>query len=237
MKIHKSTIQDFALCPKRTKSIWIDGLRLDAPAVAKIGLSFHKMVPEWFNTITWEEIKARHTLSDIRQYFKNCFPIVHHVMVPLIYNFVEFELLRYTQCRNSPDLFFPLEQEYYIETPNFAGTIDAIFKVDDQFNCVHEWKTGRSFYKTSLRRELGFYCIIGNATKYKGTLKYISVYNSNLDRYMFETLSGRTVSSIRRWIEKFNKARKTNVWPRKITGACRGCPMWKECLIETVEVF
>jgi len=238
-KIHKSTIQDYVLCPRRMKAIWLDNIQPAQPEIAYVGQQFHKLVAEWFDVVEWSELKKRKALDDVRKYMMSCFPKnVHPLVTPLLVNFVEYETMRYVETRAKGKLYFyPLEKEFYVETEHFAGTIDAIFKATKRRNAVHEWKTGNSFNRTSLRRELAFYSVMLNATQYKGTIGYISYYNPNINKYMFEKLNKNSVNAVLRWIKKIEHSIKTDTWPRRIGVWCRGCPIYRKCLLEFAQPF
>jgi hypothetical protein len=219
------------------KTIWIDKIKSTPPEVARIGTSFHKIASTWYDVVDWNELQKRKTFEDIRTYMRQCVSDVHPLMTPLVNNFLEYELNSYIDCRQKgKEFFFPLEKEFHVETNYFEGTIDALFKYTKLVNYVHEWKTGESFYVTDLRGELAFYCVLSNATQYRGTVKYISCFNANLNRRLFEKLHKASVNATQRWIERIYTSIRTNTWPKKISTACRNCPKFRECLLETVDI-
>jgi hypothetical protein len=234
-KIRKSLLNNYKLCQLNCKAIWVDKMVQPANMMMKTGTKFHKQAPEFYKELKWDTMISL-TVPELRSYFATHWPTPSNPEEEVLAkNFIDHQMYRFQVVKNcGQEYFFPLETEFTIDTPSFHGTIDAIFKYDQEYNCVHEWKTGNSFDITSLRGELAFYCTIGNATKYKGTLKYISCFGVYINKFFIDQLHHQSVTAMRKWLEKFNESKRTNIWKRNMGIWCRSCPVNRECLLEFV---
>lgn len=244
MKIRKSYIQSYAICPSQFKKVYV--LKLPGSEVrnpkAMLGKSFHGFANVFFDKMVWGELIELRTISDIKTYmyskFESDIAVAMDELKLLMTNFVSFEANHFLNVREKGEkYFFPLEREFLIETKTLRGTIDRLDLLDNGFVCPMEYKVSESWkgtrWKTYLRRELAFYCVLLNTTeKYWKKGAYISAYNPLMDLFFFEQVKKQTLRALTRWVLKLNEAFKKDDFPKKISGLCMYCFDKEDCLSE-----
>jgi len=239
LKLSKWALQDFVACPRRFKAIHIDKVACEQSPEAKLGEDFHEFARSFFARVPYRQARKLHRLHDIEELF--CELVDADGELGLMEtNFCKFEAAHFWKLKQLVPqklkrFFYPLDLELTVETDYMFFRVDRIDLLLNRKACVVEYKTSTHWNLSSLRRELAFYCVgLKRLMRYKRFYRpeYIACYNPRLDRFFFEKLSKNTVRSMYSWLKKMEEAFKTGVFPRRISGLCRYCPIAKECLEE-----
>lgn len=239
VKIRKSMLNEFEVCPAKFKLHWIDGVPRCVEELAKIGKQFHKVVYNFFDLVDWERLKRLNTKDEVKEYFWSIIEPGTPGVERFVGNFIDFESSRFLGLTvKRPEYFFPLERELHIETEHFEGTVDRVNLIPGGYVSCFEYKTGNVFALRSLRQELAWYLMLLNTIdKYRNKAVYIECLNVNIPCYMFEKVSRNTLYALSRRINRLNEAIRTNNFPPRISHACLTCPAKRQHLLEVVQTF
>lgn len=173
--IRKSMLETFMFCPMKFRKEYIEGIPSTShPYMMSMGTRFHEFA-NWFFDICdgidpdrWIELVP------------NKFTVEEREMANW---FIEREYLRYN---DDPELFMPVMRETKIidETLGLMGTFDRIDKIDgDGHLAIVEYKTGKSFNKKSIMRQLAFYKLLWDNNMKYGTITHARYINPRIQMY------------------------------------------------------
>lgn len=212
--IRKSMMEDFEFCPMRFKKTWLVDKAVNRDAyIMRVGTRFHEFAERFFNYCD---------VIDIDDW---------EIMIPVQFSpsevkmaqwFVAMERRRYKQYNDEGriDEWRPIAREIQIkyDVLSICGTIDRV----DWYNrnngevAIIEYKTGFSFYKPTLLRQLAFYTILWEQAFNMGKVVKLIVINPRLQKIEEYDVTPRIVNSIlKKLIKLRNMIRADDNWPRK----------------------
>lgn len=222
MYLRKSAIEEYEFCPYKFKLTYIDGIENVANYKMLIGTRFHDFA-YWFFDVC--------QAIDIDNWLQ---------LVPTSYTdeergmcawFIEQELIRWHELGGNVELFMPVHREIKLidDDRKLTGTCDRIdwWCKDKGEMIIVEYKTSKSFKKSSITRQLAFYKLLvdsgiktGNITKMKyinprtHDIQIIDCKSTYTDKVMVKILDLRDA------IEHNIYPRKCNYIKNSICGMC-----------------
>lgn len=210
MFLRKSAIEEYFWCPYKFKRTYIDGVPNQPNWKMLIGTRFHEF-SYWF--------------------FDHCgaFPVEQwQELVPSSFNddeqrmtawFIKQEVERYDHLDGNMDLFLPAFRELQLidSTRQLTGTADrGDWRTSDKSEItIVEYKTGSSFHRPSLVRQLAFYTLIANTTMFNGMITGMKYINPRTEEIRDIPMKDKYTDDVLNAIFKVRQAIKNNDFPRK----------------------
>ena len=240
--MRKSSMQTYKYCQRYFyHAIILEAPRGPSPYRAQMGTNFHAYSAEFYDIV---DIRKEPTVT----YYRSCLP--SNTEIDEWYDtFAQFEVNRMRHILNEgmePRLYFlPIVKELYIELPDqlMQGTIDRVWRLDDDSPCVQDVKPTLSKYKSSLRRELAFYIYLCNeypplADEW-GPIEMISGYGYKLGEVWVEKIKQRTTSAMFTLLDNIDYEISNRIfkeeWLRNTWAFCADCPFNKDCWLDEGE--
>jgi len=232
LKVRKSMLADFNLCPRMFKYVWIDQIPRAVARPAVVGKTFHEFANEFFDVVEYKKAKSMLSVRQVRDYFVSLIPEdVNSEIRTLCENFCAFEAYRLMSVDEKH--FYPLERELHVDTPDLEGTIDRIDLLDDNEVMPIEYKTGLRVEPYALKREVVFYALLVNfcdSLDFKATK--VGCYMPRTQEFWTAEINSKSIRALARNIAKLKQAVKQKDFPRNVSGVCRVCGYGEMCLWE-----
>jgi len=209
MYLRKSMVETFMFCPMRFKLEYINKLEINQNTyMMDVGTRFHEFACWFFNVYQsfepdqWVELVPNVFTAEEKE---------------MALWFIEQEYLRWT---NNPDLFMPVMREMKIIDHELclSGTFDRLDRIthNDEMAIV-EYKTGRSYNKQSIERQLAFYKLLWDRNMGKGNITHMRYINPRLRKYELVPLRQNVVDKVLLDIAHIRKCIREDTFNRSCT--------------------
>lgn len=240
--MRKSSMQTYKYCQRYFYyAIICERPRPVTPYLAQMGTNFHAYSAEFYDVV---RINKEPTYT----YYRECLPSNTHID-EWYDKFAQFEVNRMRHILNEgmePRLYFlPIAKELRIVLDDhlMEGTIDRVWRLDNDQPCVQDVKPSLSKYKSSLRRELCFYIYLCNEyeplAEEWGPFEWISGYGYKKAEVWVEKLKKRTMSAMLTLLDvidyDISKRLFKEEWIRNTWAFCTDCPFNKDCWLDEGE--
>jgi ATP-dependent exoDNAse (exonuclease V) beta subunit len=190
---------------------------------AQRGIAFHDISHSFFTEVGQRIDEFQHIVdnadlemeSEIYHFLRGIMPETKNpVFNEMTQNFVDFHTNYFTTyCQHQPDpieCFLPVYQEIYVETEELmrSGRIDRVSYVPGTTDYyIMDYKTGRSWNVSDLRKELSFYYSISQELEFlQDRVTHWSIYNPNIQRVLFEPIKKISITWMEKTIVQFKEA-------------------------------
>jgi len=209
--IRKSMIEDFNFCPHRFHLTWNEGVTRSPNQPMLIGTRFHDFAYKFFDycdTVPphqWEDMIPEEFIAD---------------EVKMARWFLNYERDRFQRLseQGREDEWKPIKRELnmFSEDLILEGTADRIDWWDKKKNEVSiiEYKTGTSFNKDSVTRQLAFYTLLWNDAVGLGRVVRMIYINPRLEVSKVIKIEPWFIDQAIKHIAKLRKAIRENDFPR-----------------------
>jgi len=200
-------LEGYFFCPQQFKKVYMDGSEVEDNYVMSTGTRFHDFAFWFFDVCQalpcerWIELAPKNFCT----YEKN-----------MATWFIKNETNRFIECNFNYSEFLPVHREIYLEDPimGLYGTLDRMDYHKGAL-CTVEYKTGASFHKPSITRQLSFYKLIYDNTINYGEVKYLKYINPRLGVEKILEFTEQMKDDLIYDIAHLRNAIKTNNFPRK----------------------
>jgi len=210
MYLRKSAIEEYDFCPYKFKLTYIDGVQKTPNYRMLVGTRFHDFA-YWFFDICqgidparWAELTPNDYTDEERA---------------MCAWFIEQELARFHELNDDFTVFMPVHREIKLidDVRRLTGTCDRIdwWCKDKGEMVIVEYKTGGSFKKSSIVRQLAFYKLLVDSGIKTGSIVKMKYINPRTRDVQVIDVNQKQIDKVLAKIMDIRDAIQNNIYPRK----------------------
>lgn len=236
----------FLMCPKKFEYVYVLKEReTEGSDAQQFGFEFHEFADHLYENITFKDDNYFIDDNYLQSWLEKC----SDGTIPLINNFLEFEVHRWLNCKellpNNPQkLFVPLlrESKFVSDKLERVTILDRLdLRLDGNYTVV-EYKTGKfaeqDWKKTDLRREMCFERSVPESCEEfqksfnKDIIDFAIIFPKS-NNVLAENYNWRSMSAMEKAVKKIKDEHVAkNYYPCNVGYHCSFCHKNMECPME-----
>lgn len=221
------------ICPRFYEQRWLLDRPMKNGVELQLGRKFHLMAHDFFDEVPRDDLLKCRNKEEVFDLLKVFIPD-NAILGEWMTNFVNWEINQWLGlCAIMPPkkalgFWIPLDTELEIVTDDAEYHFDRIDRLIWQDAIVViEYKSGKWFNKTSLRKELVFYNnAINTLKRYQLPCPYIGYYNPQLNKEWREYVTMTQRTKNKQLVAEFKYA---DTFPCRRSTFCAYCSYFLDC--------
>jgi len=233
VKIRKSMMVDYDMCPYKFKRKYLDKIPAVFSPIAQLGTDFHSFADLFFDVVDYGALQKATTIEEVRSIMRKTLDVANPSLSRLCLNFIDFEVDHFMRVRDiGKEYFFPLAREVTLHTKALKGTVDRIDLLADDTLCVFEYKTSPSLHLPLIRKECAFYkLLVEKSGKFDRDVSSYACFNPAIPEFVFGKIHKNSVRKVVQTLKNINRSLKQNDFPKKVGPGCLYCDDRMSCLV------